>query len=142
MAAACVDTGGHHTQSAYAFAREHYARRVFATKVMAGPRPLWPRNPSRNNAGRVPLFLIGVDSAKELAEESPTAIAARAAKITNGESPVEPGCEEGSTAAAGPAPPRENAPPKAPGAIPLPESGSAGACDGPFCDGETQAGTN
>jgi phage terminase large subunit GpA-like protein len=27
--------------------------------------PIWPRRPSRNNKGRVPLFLLGVDAAKE-----------------------------------------------------------------------------
>jgi phage terminase large subunit GpA-like protein len=66
VAAACLDTGGHHTQAAYAFARERYGRRVWATKGVGGSRPIWPRKPSRNNVGKTPLFLIGVDSAKEL----------------------------------------------------------------------------
>ncbi|MBF0626109.1 MAG: phage terminase large subunit family protein [Magnetococcales bacterium] len=27
--------------------------------------PIWPRRPSRNNKGRVPLFIVGVDACKE-----------------------------------------------------------------------------
>ena len=50
----------------YAFARERYGRRVWATKGIGGSRPIWPRSASRKNVGKVPLFLIGVDSAKEL----------------------------------------------------------------------------
>jgi phage terminase large subunit GpA-like protein len=65
--AAAVDTGGHHTQAAYAFCRERYARRVWAIKGVAGPAKLiWPRRPSRKNMGKVNLFLVGVDAAKDL----------------------------------------------------------------------------
>lgn len=63
--AACIDTGGHHTLAAYAFCKSRERRRVWAIKGMAGARPIWPRRPSKNNKGKVNLFSIGVDTAKE-----------------------------------------------------------------------------
>jgi len=64
--AACVDSGGHHTQAVYRFAKDRIRRRVYAIKGMGGPgRPVWPRYASKNNKGRVNLFLIGVDAAKD-----------------------------------------------------------------------------
>jgi phage terminase large subunit GpA-like protein len=67
IAAAAVDTGGHHTQSAYAFCRDRYARRVWAVKGSSEPgKPIWPKRPNSKNAGRLPLFLVGTDSAKDL----------------------------------------------------------------------------
>ncbi len=35
---------------------------------VGGSRPVCPRKPTRNTVGRIPLFLIGVDNAKELVE--------------------------------------------------------------------------
>jgi phage terminase large subunit GpA-like protein len=63
--AACIDTGGHHTLSAYAFCRGKERRRIWAIKGGAGKRPIWPKRPSKANKGRVSLFTIGVDAAKE-----------------------------------------------------------------------------
>jgi phage terminase large subunit GpA-like protein len=40
-------------------------RRLWAIKGKAGSLPIWPRRPSRNNKGRVNLFTVGVDTAKE-----------------------------------------------------------------------------
>lgn len=65
IAATCVDTGGHHTQRAYEFCRGKSSRRIWPIKGRAGRHPIWPRRPSRNNKGKVPLFLIGVDAAKD-----------------------------------------------------------------------------
>jgi phage terminase large subunit GpA-like protein len=65
VAAACIDTAGHHTQAAYAFCRNRYARRVWAIRGVAGPRPIWPRKASKKNIGKVDLFFVGVDTAKE-----------------------------------------------------------------------------
>jgi phage terminase large subunit GpA-like protein len=65
ISAACVDTGGHHTQAAYRYCRDRYRRRVYAVKGMAGARPVWPKKASRNNSGKVNLFLIGVDAGKD-----------------------------------------------------------------------------
>ncbi|TSE28128.1 Phage terminase large subunit (GpA) [Tepidimonas thermarum] len=63
--AACIDTGGHHTLSAYAFCRGKERRRIWAIKGGAGKKPIWPKRPSKANKGRVSLFTIGVDAAKE-----------------------------------------------------------------------------
>ena len=66
VAAACIDVGGHHTHAVYAFVRDKARRRVHAIKGMAGVgRPIWPKRASRNNKGKVNLFLVGVDAAKD-----------------------------------------------------------------------------
>lgn len=64
-AAVCVDSGGHHTQAVYRFAKERYRRRVFAIKGMAGPgRPVWPKKANKG-ARNSAFFLVGVDAAKD-----------------------------------------------------------------------------
>lgn len=63
--AACLDTGGHHTQAAYAFCRGKERQRLWAIKGAGGKRPIWPKRPSRANKGKVNLFTLGVDAAKE-----------------------------------------------------------------------------
>jgi phage terminase large subunit GpA-like protein len=64
--ASAIDTGGHHTLQAYAFCRTRQERRVWAIKGRGGMGvPIWPRRSSRNNKGKVPLFIVGVDSCKE-----------------------------------------------------------------------------
>ncbi|WP_207895042.1 phage terminase large subunit family protein [Tepidimonas ignava] len=63
--AACIDTGGHHTLAAYDYCRGKERRRIFAIKGAAGPRPIWPRRPGKANKGRIHLFTVGVDAAKE-----------------------------------------------------------------------------
>jgi phage terminase large subunit GpA-like protein len=62
----CIDSGGHHAQAVYDFVRDKFGRRVYAIKGMAGAgRPVWPKRASRNNKGRINLFLVGVDAAKD-----------------------------------------------------------------------------
>lgn len=64
--AACIDSGGHHTQQVYRFVGGKARRRIWAIKGMAGAgRPVWPKRASRNNKGRIDLFIVGVDSAKD-----------------------------------------------------------------------------
>ena len=63
--AACLDTGGHHTLAAYAFCKGRERRRIWAIKGGAGKRPIWPKRPSKANKGKVSLFTVGVDAAKE-----------------------------------------------------------------------------
>ena len=64
--AVAVDTGGHHTKMAYEFCRTRLARRVWAVKGKGGAGvPVWPRRPTRSNSGKIPLFIIGVDSVKD-----------------------------------------------------------------------------
>lgn len=70
--ATCVDTGAH-TLRAYEFCRPRFRfttidgrmAYVFGVKGSAGPGSLWPREPNRKNKGKIPLFLIKVDAAKE-----------------------------------------------------------------------------
>lgn len=65
--AACIDTGGHYTQAAYAFCRPRQRRNIWAIKGLGGQgKPIWPPRASTNNKGKVPLYVVGVDAAKEL----------------------------------------------------------------------------
>jgi phage terminase large subunit GpA-like protein len=71
--AACVDTGGHHTEKAYRFCEPRFRRMtpdggrsyVFAIRGRAGPGNVWPRKPSKAKGSPVPLYTIQVDPAKE-----------------------------------------------------------------------------
>lgn len=69
--AACIDSGGHHTQEVYKFASERVGRRIMAIKGRAGPHPIWPTKLSkaklRNGAS---LHLVGVDTAKDVIHSS------------------------------------------------------------------------
>jgi len=63
---AAIDSGGHHTQAVYTFVRGREGRRVFAIKGVGGEgKPLVGR-PSRNNVGKIRLFPVGVDTAKNV----------------------------------------------------------------------------
>ncbi len=62
----CIDSGGHHAAAVYAFCRARRNRRVFATKGVGGPRPIWPKRASKGGVkGAEQVFAIGVDTAKE-----------------------------------------------------------------------------
>ena len=65
----CLDTGGHHTQSAYAFCAGKERKRIWAVKGVStangSARPIWPKRPTKAAKGKVSLFTIGVDAAKE-----------------------------------------------------------------------------
>jgi len=65
LSASAIDSGGHHTQAVYRFCKERARKRVWAIKGMSGKRPVWPPKASKNNIGKVNLFLVGVDSAKD-----------------------------------------------------------------------------
>lgn len=61
-----LDTGGHHTQQAYKFARENKAMRIFAMKGSSKRnQPIAPR-PSKVGIHRQDLYLIGTDTAKDI----------------------------------------------------------------------------
>jgi phage terminase large subunit GpA-like protein len=70
--AACVDTGGTHTQQAYLYCGPRFRRPtpdggrqfVFAIKGTAGKGELWPRSASKATV-KVPLWPIRVDVGKE-----------------------------------------------------------------------------
>jgi phage terminase large subunit GpA-like protein len=62
----CIDSGGHHTRAVYNYAKTRAGHRVFAVKGVGGEgKPIVGR-PSKNNIGKIPLYLIGVDTAKEV----------------------------------------------------------------------------
>lgn len=60
----CVDSGGHRTQEVYEFCRARLARNIFAVKGRAGDGIPIAGKPSTSNHLRVPLYPVGVDSAK------------------------------------------------------------------------------
>jgi phage terminase large subunit GpA-like protein len=64
VAAFGIDTGGHHGSQVYAFAKARRGRRIFACKGIGGKRPIWSGSATRSKLND-PLWLIGVDSAKD-----------------------------------------------------------------------------
>lgn len=64
LLATCIDSGGHHTDEVYRFAKERLNRRIFAIKGMGGAGVPFIRNPSKNNRVRADLFILGVDAGK------------------------------------------------------------------------------
>ena len=64
--AVCIDSGGHHTNSVYQYVRPREGKRIFAIKGVGGEGKPLVGKPSRNNIGKIRLFPIGVDSAKDL----------------------------------------------------------------------------
>lgn len=61
-----VDSG-YQTDVVYAYGRPRYAHRVYIMKGSSTPaRPIVPRKPSVNNRGRVRLFEIGTEAAKDV----------------------------------------------------------------------------
>lgn len=66
ISACCIDSGGHHTSQVYTFVRTRSDRRIWAVKGWHTPaKAIWPRKPTRNNKGKVPLYMIGTDTAKD-----------------------------------------------------------------------------
>ena len=66
IACAVVDSGGHYTQQVYQFVKALESRRVYAIKGRGGAGLPVVGRPSRGNIGKVQLFSIGVDTAKEV----------------------------------------------------------------------------
>ena len=63
---AAIDSGGHHTRAVYDYAKRRGGNRVFAIKGVGGEgKPIMGR-PSKNNIGKIPLYPVGVDTAKEV----------------------------------------------------------------------------
>lgn len=68
--AACIDSGGHHTQRVYEFAKARLGRRIWAIKgesARAGTRsPVWPvKRPSSRNKQSFRPVIVGVNAAKD-----------------------------------------------------------------------------
>lgn len=65
--ATAIDSGGHYTQAVYKFAKPRARRGVWAIKGLGGQgKPIWPKRASKNNTGKVNLFMVGVDAAKDM----------------------------------------------------------------------------
>ena len=68
--AACIDSGGHHTQKVYEFAKARLGRRVWAVKgesARGGQRsPVWPtKKPTRRTKSSYRPVIVGVNAAKD-----------------------------------------------------------------------------
>lgn len=68
--AACIDSGGHHTQKVYEFAKARLGRRIWAIKgesARGGARsPVWPtKKPSRRSKSSFRPVIVGVNAAKD-----------------------------------------------------------------------------
>lgn len=64
--ATAMDSGGHFTNSVYQYAKKNAGSNVFAIKGVGGEGKPIAGRPSKNNIGRVNLFPVGVDTAKDL----------------------------------------------------------------------------
>ncbi|WP_027715835.1 phage terminase large subunit family protein [Desulfuromonas sp. TF] len=65
IASAGVDTGGHYTKQAYAFVKKRYHRRIYGTKGSSVPGKGIVGRPTKSNLGKIPLFIVGTETAKE-----------------------------------------------------------------------------
>lgn len=65
MACTTIDSGGHYTQEVYKFVKRRESRRVFAIKGRGGEGVPVVSRPNKSNLGKVNLFSIGVDTAKQ-----------------------------------------------------------------------------
>ncbi|HLN25015.1 MAG TPA: phage terminase large subunit family protein [Patescibacteria group bacterium] len=68
--AACIDSGGHHTQAVYNFAKARLGRKVWAIKgesAVGGKRsPIWPtKRPSSRTKATFRPVMLGVNAAKD-----------------------------------------------------------------------------
>jgi phage terminase large subunit GpA-like protein len=67
IAAACIDSGGHFTARVLDFTTPRHSQRVYAIKGASRPGlAAWPHRPSVSKHGKKPMYLIGVDTLKEI----------------------------------------------------------------------------
>lgn len=68
IACTCIDTGGHHTTECYKFLKkmERKGKRIYGIKGMGGPGLPLVYKISTNNQYKVKVFILGVDSGKEI----------------------------------------------------------------------------
>jgi phage terminase large subunit GpA-like protein len=69
--AACIDSGGHHTEKVYEFSKARLGRRIWAIKgesARGGARsPVWPiKRPSARNKASFRPVILGVNAAKDV----------------------------------------------------------------------------
>jgi phage terminase large subunit GpA-like protein len=66
ISSGCIDTGGHHTDNAYDYIRDKQHLHYYAFKGSnTNKGPIAPREPSFNNKGKIPLYLINTVAAKD-----------------------------------------------------------------------------
>jgi phage terminase large subunit GpA-like protein len=67
VAAACVDSGGHHTEEVYAFTRRHSGRKFHAVKGASTPGRALVSKPTtlQKPGGKVRLYIVGTETAKD-----------------------------------------------------------------------------
>lgn len=65
VSGACVDSGGHHVQSAYRYADHRVGKNIWAVKGRGGPAPVWPSKATKSKALKGRVHIIGVDTAKD-----------------------------------------------------------------------------
>ena len=66
ISATLIDSGGHHTAAVYDYVKPREIRRIYATKGSNQKGKALVSGPSMNNSGKVKLYFIGTDTAKEL----------------------------------------------------------------------------
>lgn len=64
IAAACIDSGGHFTDSVYKFVQKNGRKRIFAIVGRGTFGHPCVSGPTRNNRRRIPLFTLGVSTLK------------------------------------------------------------------------------
>ncbi len=63
----CIDTQGHRAKQAYSFCKSRFSRNIYAIKGhKAVDAPVAPRTASKDNKGKVPLYMVGVNAAKDV----------------------------------------------------------------------------
>ena len=60
-----IDTGGKHTKQVYSFVKPRQGRRIYGVKGSNFPGKPVVSKPSRKNKGKIDLFMVGTDTAKE-----------------------------------------------------------------------------
>lgn len=66
IACTAIDSGGHYTQQVYKYVKSREARRIFAIKGRSSEGGPVVNRPTKSNLGKVSLFSIGTDTAKEV----------------------------------------------------------------------------
>lgn len=65
--AAAIDSGGHFTQQVYAYCAKRKSRRIWAIKGAGGfGRLIWPKSAGRAGKTSAQVFIVGVDTAKDV----------------------------------------------------------------------------
>lgn len=65
VSAVCIDSGGHHTSQVYAFCEARKGRHVYATKGLAGPRPVWTAKAGKSKKYQAQVWHVGADTGKD-----------------------------------------------------------------------------